>query len=72
MMYGAPTHRIEEAMKSCARTLEIPAQFLYLPGCMIVSFDDLGSQTAEVKLVRTSQGVDLGKLRDTVSDQDAT
>jgi len=52
-------------MKYCARVLEIDAQFLYMPGCMIISFDDSMAHTTEVKLVRTSQGVDLGKLRET-------
>lgn len=64
MLYGAPTHRLEEYMKYSARLLEINAQFLYIPGCMIMSFDDSSTHTAEVKLVRTHQGVDLGKLRD--------
>lgn len=64
MMYGAPTHRLEEYMNMSARVLEIEAQFLYMPGCMIIAFDDSSVHTSEVKLVRTSQGVDLGKLRD--------
>ena len=85
MMYGAPTHRLEEYMNMSARVLEIEAQFLYsksypctelepicmntankstVPGCMIVAFDDSSVHTSEVKLVRTAQGVDLGKLRD--------
>ena len=33
-----------------ARVLEVSGQFLYLPGCMIMSFDDLTTRTAEVKL----------------------
>ncbi|OCK79381.1 DUF1212-domain-containing protein [Lepidopterella palustris CBS 459.81] len=65
MKYGAPTHRLEEYMNMSARVLEIEAQFLYIPGCMVISFDDSSVHTTEVKLVRTSQGVDLGKLRDT-------
>jgi uncharacterized membrane protein YjjP (DUF1212 family) len=64
MMYGAPTHRLEEYMNMSARVLEIEAQFLFMPGCMIIAFDDSSVHTSEVKLVRTSQGVDLGKLRD--------
>jgi uncharacterized membrane protein YjjP (DUF1212 family) len=64
MMYGAPTHRLEEYMNMSARVLEIEAQFLYMPGCMIIAFDDSSVHTSEVKLVRTSQGVDLGKLQD--------
>jgi len=64
MMYGAPTHRLEEYMNMSARVLEIQAQFLYIPGSMIMSFDDPSTHTTEVKLVRVNQGLDLGKLRD--------
>ncbi|KAG6110998.1 hypothetical protein E4U13_005121 [Claviceps humidiphila] len=64
MMYGAPTHRLEEYMTMSSRVLEIEGQFLYIPGCMIISFDDSTTHTAEVKLVRVMQGIDLGKLRD--------
>ncbi|OHE93114.1 hypothetical protein CORC01_11603 [Colletotrichum orchidophilum] len=64
MMYGAPTHRLEEYMKMSARVLEIEGQFLYIPGCMIISFDDSATHTTEVKIVRSVHGVDLGKLRD--------
>ncbi|EAW12333.1 threonine/serine exporter family protein [Aspergillus clavatus NRRL 1] len=62
MRYGAPTHRLEEYMTMTARVLEVEAQFLYLPGCMIMSFGDPVTRTAEVKLVRSAQGVDLGRL----------
>ncbi|KAL2001867.1 hypothetical protein VTN02DRAFT_1108 [Thermoascus thermophilus] len=65
MKYGAPTHRLEEYMRMTARVLEIDGQFLYIPGCMIISFDDSSTHTTEVKLVKTAQGVDLGKLADT-------
>ncbi|TVY14606.1 Uncharacterized UPF0442 protein [Lachnellula arida] len=64
MTYGAPTHRLEEYMKMSARVLEIDGQFLYFPGCMIISFDDASTHTTEVKLVKSVQGVNLGKLKD--------
>ncbi|KAI1364967.1 hypothetical protein F5Y08DRAFT_196801 [Xylaria arbuscula] len=64
MMYGAPTHRLEEYLTMTARVLEIDGQFLYLPGCMIISFDDRQTHTTEVKIVRSAQGIDLGKLKD--------
>lgn len=64
MLYGAPTHRLEEYLRMTARVLEIDGQFLYLPGCMIISFDDRSTHTTEVKIVRANQGIDLGKLRD--------
>ena len=65
MKHGAPTHRLEEYMKMSARVLEIDAQFLYIPGSMIMSFDDQSTHTTEVKLVKVQQGLDLGKLSDT-------
>jgi uncharacterized membrane protein YjjP (DUF1212 family) len=64
MMYGAPTHRLETYMRMSARVLAIEGQFMYLPGTMIISFDDSNTHTTEVKIVRTPQGVDLGRLRD--------
>ncbi|KAF2125175.1 DUF1212-domain-containing protein [Dothidotthia symphoricarpi CBS 119687] len=65
MLFGAPTHRLEEYLATTATVLEINSQFLYIPGCMIISFDDLYTHTTEVKIVRTAQGVNLGKLKDT-------
>ncbi|KAK3989951.1 hypothetical protein QBC44DRAFT_76884 [Cladorrhinum sp. PSN332] len=64
MMYGAPTHRLEAYMKMSARVLGIEGQFLYLPGIMIVSFDDSQTHTTEVKILRPAQGLDFGRLRD--------
>lgn len=64
MKYGAPTHRLEEYMAMSARVLKIQAQFLYIPGSMIMSFDDEDTHTTEVKLVKVVQGLDLGRLRD--------
>ncbi|CAN8101627.1 unnamed protein product [Discula destructiva] len=64
MEYGAPTHRLEAYMAMSARVLAVKAQFLYLPGTMIISFDDESTHTTEVKIVRALQGVSLGKLRD--------
>ncbi|KAJ5161288.1 hypothetical protein N7492_006680 [Penicillium capsulatum] len=64
MRYGAPTHRLEEYMQMTSRVLEIDGQFLYIPGCMIISFDDASTHTTEVKVVRSSQGIDLGRLAD--------
>lgn len=64
MQYGAPTHRLEEYLRMSARVLETNAQFLYIPGSMIVSFEDQDTHTSEVKLVKVDQGLDLGKLSD--------
>ncbi|KAL1843846.1 hypothetical protein VTJ49DRAFT_7197 [Mycothermus thermophilus] len=62
--YGAPTHRLEAYMRMSARALGIEGQFLYLPDIMLISFDDSNTHTTEVKIVRVSQGLDFGRLRD--------
>lgn len=64
MAFGAPTHRLEEYMQMTAKVLEVDAQFLYLPSCMIMAFDDPSTRTTEFKLVRVAQGVDLARLSD--------
>ncbi|OGE55881.1 hypothetical protein PENARI_c003G08978 [Penicillium arizonense] len=65
MSFGAPTHRLEEYMQMTSKVLEVDSQFLYLPGCMVMSFDDPSTRTTEVKLVRVAQGVDLARLSET-------
>lgn len=65
MKYGAPTHRLEEYMKMTSKVLEVNAQFLYIPGCMFMSFDDPLTRTAEVKIIRVVQGLDLSRLAET-------
>ncbi|KAK5086666.1 pheromone-regulated protein prm10 [Lithohypha guttulata] len=62
MAYGAPTHRLEESLAMAARKLKIQASFQYLPGCMIISFDDPETHTTELKLLKEPTAVDLGKL----------
>ncbi|KAI1175786.1 hypothetical protein F4777DRAFT_295875 [Nemania sp. FL0916] len=64
MLFGAPTHRLEEYLAMSARVLEIDSQFLYIPDCMVISFDDVLTHTTEVRIVRTAQSVNLGKLKD--------
>lgn len=65
MLFGAPTHRLEEYMKMTSRVLGIDGQFLYIPGCMIISFGDSSTHTSEMQLVRCVQGVNLHKLDET-------
>ncbi|KAG6108422.1 hypothetical protein E4U14_003669 [Claviceps sp. LM454 group G7] len=64
IMYGAPTHRLEEYMSMSSRALEIEGQFFYIPDCMTISFDESKAHSTEVELVRVLQGIDLRKLQD--------
>lgn len=64
MIYGAPSHRLEEYMVMTSRVLEIDGQFMYFPGCMIVAFNDPTTKTTEMQLVRTKEGLNFAKLHD--------
>lgn len=48
MLFGAPTHRLEEYLATTAKVLEINSQFLYIPGCMLISFDDAMTHTVSL------------------------
>ena len=61
---GVPTHRLEEIMKVVSDMLLIRADFLYIPGCMMISFDDPDNGQSLVRLVKISQAINLGKLKD--------
>lgn len=47
-----------------ARVLEINAKFLFIPGCMLISFEDPSTLATDVRLVRAENSIDLGKLHD--------
>jgi len=64
MRYGAPTHRIEEYLAASARALLIDAQFMYIPGAMMCTFIDNTLRANSVELVRRTEGLDFGRLKD--------
>ena len=67
MQYGAPTHRMEEYMRTSARAMEVQAEFLYMPGSMICCFNDPMVNNTTVDMIRQTQGIDLGKFKDVFS-----
>lgn len=64
IMYGAPTHRLEAYIHATAEVLELQVQSFYMPGCMIISFNDTGADSAVVHIVRCTQELNLSKLYD--------
>jgi uncharacterized membrane protein YjjP (DUF1212 family) len=59
--YGAPSHRLEDAVDHAAKTLEINLQCVYLPNIMIVSFTDYETHTSETHLLKVPAGLDMYK-----------
>ncbi|KAF9549118.1 hypothetical protein EC957_004757 [Mortierella hygrophila] len=59
--YGAPSHRLEDAVDHAAKTLEINLQCVYLPNVMIVSFTDYETHTSETHLLKVPAGLDMYK-----------
>lgn len=62
MTYGSPSHRMEQQLNATAQVLEVDAQFVHLPSVVIASFGDSDTHTSETHFVKTSGGLDLGKL----------
>jgi uncharacterized membrane protein YjjP (DUF1212 family) len=65
LVFGAPAHRIEAQLKAVARTLEVTAQFIHIPGMMICAFRDRRTRNGETHFVSNPTGLSLGKLHDT-------
>ncbi|KAK6351357.1 hypothetical protein TWF718_004520 [Orbilia javanica] len=63
MLFGAPSHRIEDFLQISAAVLAVNASFVYLPGTIIVSFQDPQTHTSDVQVVKSGTALDLGKLQ---------
>ncbi|KAF1797369.1 hypothetical protein FB192DRAFT_1334546 [Mucor lusitanicus] len=75
MLYGAPCHRIEEALEHVSKALSLHATFIFIPGIMMMTFYNTPIDDAkpafpwqqcychsQTILVRCPQGFDMGKL----------
>ncbi|KAG0044977.1 hypothetical protein BGZ83_009753 [Gryganskiella cystojenkinii] len=60
--YGAPSHRLEDAVDHTARTLELNLQCVYLPNVMVIAFTDYETHTSETHLLKVSAGLDMFKF----------
>ena len=49
-------------MRSTCTVLGVQGKFLFIPGCMLVSFEDHETRTSDVRIVRNDHSVDLSKL----------
>ncbi|KAF3921985.1 hypothetical protein ABW20_dc0104521 [Dactylellina cionopaga] len=63
MLFGAPSHRIEDFLQITSSVLAVDASFIYLPGTVVVSFQDLQTHTSDVQVVKCGTSLDLGKLQ---------
>ncbi|EPS44207.1 hypothetical protein H072_1778 [Dactylellina haptotyla CBS 200.50] len=63
MLFGAPSHRIEDFLTITSTVLGVNASFIYLPGTVVVSFQDSQTHTSDVQVVKCGTSLDLGKLQ---------
>src|ERR1700761_4423139 len=52
-------------LSSCAQVLEVNAEFVNLPGIIVVSFGDQETHTSECHFVKAIGGLDLGRVQRT-------
>ncbi|KAF9426134.1 hypothetical protein BGZ94_006917 [Podila epigama] len=62
ILYGAPSHRIEETCLQLAQKMEVDASFSLMPGHMTISFSDPDTHTSDTRHLRCTQGMDMHKL----------
>ncbi|EIM81788.1 DUF1212-domain-containing protein [Stereum hirsutum FP-91666 SS1] len=65
MMFGGPSHRLQAQIQATARVLDISLSCMYLPDVFLISFDDPGTGTSSIKLIRQASTLDIGKLQET-------
>ena len=62
LTFGAPSHRVESQLFAAADKLLIQASFAYIPGIIMVSFNDGETRTTELHFVRSSGRIALSAL----------
>lgn len=62
ILYGAPSHRIEETCSLLANKMDVDASFSLLPGLMTISFSDPETHTSDTRHLKCSQGMNMHKL----------
>jgi uncharacterized membrane protein YjjP (DUF1212 family) len=62
LTFGAPSHRVESQLFAVADKLLIQASFAYIPGIIMVSFNDGETRTTELHFVRSSGRIALSAL----------
>ncbi|KAJ3072390.1 hypothetical protein HDU98_003706 [Podochytrium sp. JEL0797] len=59
--YGAPVHQLEPHLTEVSKALEVNADFLLLPGIILIGFGDVGHDT-KTQIVKQGSGWNMGKL----------
>ncbi|KAI7885922.1 hypothetical protein K492DRAFT_217643, partial [Lichtheimia hyalospora FSU 10163] len=62
MHYGCPAHRLEYILKQVSDTLNVDAEFIYIPNIMMINFFDPGTHTTETHFIRQTLLFDMHKL----------
>ncbi|KAH9056914.1 hypothetical protein EDB87DRAFT_1833333 [Lactarius vividus] len=62
LTFGAPSHRVETQLFAAAEKLLIQASFAFIPGIVMVSFNDGETRTTELHFVRSSGRIALSAL----------
>ncbi|ORX95226.1 DUF1212-domain-containing protein [Basidiobolus meristosporus CBS 931.73] len=67
VLFGAPTHRLENNMNRASVALGVTASFAFLPGLILISFGDEDTHTSETHIIKADPSFDMYKL-DRVND----
>ena len=62
--FVGPSHRLQAQISATARVLDIELSCMYLPDVMLISLEDGSTGTSNIKFIRQSSALDMGKLYD--------
>jgi Putative threonine/serine exporter len=66
LRFGAPVHRLQGMIKAAQKALDIDhASFIFLPATMLASFGDSEFGCADLRLVKQTTSLDLGRVTQT-------
>ncbi|KAL1917480.1 uncharacterized protein VTP21DRAFT_3873 [Calcarisporiella thermophila] len=64
MHCGGPSHRIESVLETTSEALGVDAEFVFIPGLLMVTFGDQDTHTSETHLIKCVPDWYLGKLEE--------
>ncbi|ORY06960.1 DUF1212-domain-containing protein [Basidiobolus meristosporus CBS 931.73] len=62
VIFGSPSHRLEQNMYLNSRALKMESSFAFLPGVALITFGDSTTHTSDTHIIKADRDYDMRKL----------
>ncbi|ORY03087.1 DUF1212-domain-containing protein [Basidiobolus meristosporus CBS 931.73] len=62
VVYGSPSHRLEQNMILNSHALRIESSFVFLPGVALITFGDSNTHTSDTHIIKADRDYDMNRL----------